>query len=57
MCLTVGGCDQPDLASLWRSVLSRDGLNEDLLNQAAARLLHAIRVGDLEALGIRRAKK
>jgi hypothetical protein len=57
MCLMLGGCDQPDLASLWRSVLVRDGLNEDLINQAVARLLHAIRIGDLEALGVRRAKK
>jgi hypothetical protein len=57
MCLTFGGCDQPDLAALWRSVLARDGLNEGLLDQAVARLIHAIRVGDLDALGIGRAKK
>jgi hypothetical protein len=51
-----GGCHQPDLASLIRYVLARDGLAPGLVDRNVARVLDAIRRGDLDALGIRRKK-
>ncbi len=56
-CANLGGCHQPDLASLIRYVLARDGLAPDLIDKNVARVLDAIRRGDLDALGIRRKTK
>jgi hypothetical protein len=52
-----GGCHQSDLASLIRYVLARDGLPPDLIDRNVARVLDAIRRGDLNALGIRKKPK
>jgi hypothetical protein len=52
-----GGCHEPDLAALIRYVLARDGLAPDLIDRNVARVLDAIRRGDLHALGIRRKPK
>jgi hypothetical protein len=56
-CGMYGGCHQPDFASLVRYVLERDGIAPDLVDRQVARVLDAIRRGDLEALGIRRKPK
>jgi hypothetical protein len=56
LCLSFGGCDQPDAPTLMRSVLVRDGLDPALMDEAVTNMVLKIRAGDLEALGIRRKK-
>ncbi len=53
-CVTYGGCDQPDLASLLRNVFERDGLDPTVIDREINRVVDAYRRRDLDALGIRR---
>lgn len=53
-CVSYGGCDQPDLAALFRHVFQRDGLDPGIIDREIARVVAAYRAGDLNALGIRR---
>lgn len=53
-CAMYGGCDQPDLASLLRSVFERDGLDSAVIDREINRVVDAYRRRDLEALGIHR---
>lgn len=51
-CLTYGGCHQPDVASLARYALARDGLDPAWAERESARVVRAVWAGDLAALGI-----
>ena len=53
-CMNYGGCDQPDLAALLRSLFARDGLDPNLIDREVGRVVAAYRARDLDALGIRR---
>jgi hypothetical protein len=53
-CAMLGGCDQPDLASLLRHVFERDGLDPAVIDREINRVVDAYRRRDLDALGIRR---
>jgi hypothetical protein len=56
LCITNGGCDQPDIPTLLRYVSARDGFDPNWLNQQAETLIKKIHEGDLAALGIHRKK-
>ncbi len=53
-CISYGGCDQPDLAALFRHVFQRDGLDPKIIDGEVGRVVAAYRARDLNALGIRR---
>jgi hypothetical protein len=53
-CVDIGGCLQPDLGSLIRFALARDGVDPMLIDDSVARVLAAIYARDLAALGIRK---
>lgn len=55
-CVDLGGCDQPDLASLLRHVFERDGLDPALIDREINRVVDAYQRRDLDALGVRRIK-
>jgi hypothetical protein len=57
ICLTHGGCDQPDIPSLLRYISARDGFDPNWLDKQVETLIQKIREGDLAALGIRRKKQ
>jgi len=54
LCVNAGGCHLPDIASLARYILARDGLDPQWLDRETERVVRAIREGNLDALGIRR---
>jgi hypothetical protein len=54
MCASIGGCHQPDLASLVRYALARDEIDATLIDQNVGRVVAAIYARDLAAIGIRK---
>ena len=56
LCHTVGGCDQSDIAALFRHIFERDGIDPTIVDREIKRVVDAYRARDLDALGVRRKK-
>lgn len=56
LCVSFGGCHLESVAEQIRYVLARDGFDPHWLDRETERVVRAIREGNLEAIGIRRAK-